>query len=350
MIKRIIASLAIIIFFCQTVWANWEVDVKLDGKNRVFSEMLGPANITFEYLYYLGNTARVRVSVENITPDAKFALLVFRRNSDAKSLKRGKPKIEFERKYAGEKSVKGCNIDCQRLNIITAAETDTLFTLDVPLSSARDINLPVYVAKYKPKDLNKKGKNDIKYKIFEECLFNIHIEVAGWTENDSTYVNAKNCIAQFVASLDGVEFCPHRQHRPSLKAQQLPYQEKKDSLINAINNIFETNQEWMSTDAPYKAYAQLLSELNEINLDAFVSDCGNHHKIHKCSYCSLSAQEIFHRLDDMYQQIHAGKLTKNEAMKTARGMYSCYRQNKNRKKDNSYGGKITKFYNRIANY
>ena len=356
MIKRVIASLALMICLCPMAWANQEVTIKLDNKERVCSERLGFAYITFEYVYNSGNTAKVRVSVENITQTPPLAVLVFRRDLDERLLKQGKPKIEFEKKYPGEKGkrrVRGCDVEYYKyLDVVTAAETDTLFTLDVSLTSARDITLPLYVAKYKPKDLFKKGEDNITYKIVEEYVYDIHIEVVGWSEEDPTYLNVKNSVDQFVSSLKDVEFCPNKRHRPSLREQQRPYQAKRDSLINAVSSIIEANYGWMSTDAPHKAYTKLLEELNKVDLDSYVSDCGDHETIrrHKCGYCPLSAQELYYRLDDLYQKLHAGRVTKDQALKTAKGLYNCYRLGKNRRKDDSYGGKITRFYDRIAGY
>lgn len=109
----------------------------------------------------------------------------------------------------------------------------------------------------------------------------------------------------------------------------------------------------MSTDPPHRAYSQLLSELEKVNLNNMTYDCGEHKpkpKVHNCSFCSLSAQDIYQRLDDLYQQLYAGKLTKEQALKTAESLYNCYQQNKKRKKDSSYGTKISRFYNSIANY
>lgn len=354
MTKRIIASLTLLFCLCSTALANQEISIKLSDKNKVHRENLAFAYITFEYLCNIGNNARVRVSVENTTQDPPLAVLVFRRDLNEKSLRQGKPKIEFEKKFPGEKgkrTVIGCNVDYKRLDIVTAAETDTLFTLDVPLTSARDFQLPMYVAKYKPKDLFRKGEDNIKYRIFEEYIYNIHVEVEGWSEEDITYINTMKSVKQYISSLKDVKFCSNSRHKPSLDVQQRPYQEKKDSLTRVIGTILDTNADWMSTDAPHKAYTKLLNELNEVDLNAMVYDCGNHPKPgHKCVYCSSSAKELYHRLDDLYQQLHAGKITKAQALKTARALNNCHRQNRNRKKDSFYDGKITEFYNRIASY
>lgn len=363
MIKRIFTLLTLLICLYTTASANREISIELDGKHRNHSERLGFAIVSFDYLYNVGNEAIVKISIENITQDPPLAVLMFRRDMDEKSLKKGKPKIEFEKKYPGEKGrrrVVGCGYDrYQSLDIITAAEKDTLFTVNVPFSDTRVITLPIYVAKYNPKDLHNKGEFSTKYKIFEEYLYDIHIKVEDWNEEDATYVSTKHGVEQYIASLKSVTFCPNKKHKPSLEDQQRSYKEKKDSLIHVINAVLESHYDWMSNDEPHKAYTKLLTELNEVNLDAHNVDCGGHRIIDhnrggvvpspKCGYCSLSSQEIYYRLDKLFQQLYVGRISKEQALKTAQDLYNCYRH-KRRTDSNSYGSKITTFYNKIAGF
>ena len=356
MIKRAFATLGLMLCLCFTAVANKELSIKLDNKDRVYSERLGFAYLTFEYLDADGNNARVRVTVENITSNPPHAVLIFKNDIAEQVLKKGKPKIEFEKTYPGKKgtrSVKGCRECSQHIEIVAAAETDTVFNIEVPFTSAKNFTIPLYEAKYKAKDLFKKGKYGISYKIMEEHIYDVHVEVVGWSEDDTTYVETKESVDKLLASLNGVKFCYNKRHSPSLKEQQRPYQEKKDSIIQAIKNILDNHTEWMSTDAPHIAYSRLLSELGKINLNNMTYDCRDHKakaKAHSCSFCSLSAQDIYQRLDDLYQQLYAGKISKEQALKTAKSLYNCHQQNKRRKKDNSYGSKISRFYNSISNY
>lgn len=362
MIKRLISSLGLLLCLCFTTLAiNKELTVKLNSRDRVVNEKLGFANITFEYLYSVGNNAVVKVSVENMTGNPPHALIFFKRPANEQNLKKGKPKIEFDKTYGGDKGerpVSGNKDYNKDYIIIPAGETDSIFTIEVPFTSPKDLIIPFYEAKYKAKDLYKKrekglaGEYNISYKLleFHECF--IHIEVIGWSEDDPTYVKTKNAVDNFISSLDGVKFCYNKKHSPSLKEQQRQYQEEKDSLIKVISDINQQS-DWLSTDAPHIAYTKLIKKLNDVNLNNMTHDCGEHKpkpKVHSCSFCSLSAQEIYQRLDDLYQQLYAGKLNKDQALKTAKSLYNCYQQNKKRKKDSSYGTKISRFYNSITNY
>lgn len=366
MIKRTTAFLGILACLCFTAMAtNRELSIKLDSKNRVHDENCGIAYITFENLNYpSGNNARVRVVIENITVSPPHAILLFRNDTlTENTLKKRKPKIKFEKNYPGKKNnrfVTGCKECKHYVDIITAAETDTVFTIDVPFTSSKSFVLPLYEAKYDAKKLQKKreeglnGEDEIEYTILEEYVYNVEIEVEGWSENDSTYVGIRNSVENFISSLKGKTFCNNKHHTPSLKRQMRPYEEKKDSLIAVIKSFFDNSYpRWMSTDPPYIAYSKLLDELNSVNLSSYVKDCGGHEgggREHTCGYCQLSAQDLYHRVDDLYQKLHAGKIKKDQALKAAKGYYICYQKNRKRKKDRSYSDKISRFYNKIAIY
>jgi len=360
MIRRVLAALALLVCVCSAAFANQEVAVKLNTRdNKVhFARVEGLAYVTFEYVRTEGHNARVRVVVENITNNPPFAVLVFRRETDESFLKQSKPKVEFEKTYPGERGrrrVHGTQEGYRHRHIIVPNEIDTLFTVDVALTSPKRLKLPLYLAKYKARDIARKGKEYTNYKIFEEIILDVDIEVEGWSTDDATYVDMRNKVEQYKDSMRGVTFCPNDRHRPSLEEQQRPYKEKKENLISEIQNILQYNSDWMSTDAPHIAYSGLLSELYDVKLDHYVSDCGNHRAgppaaRHSCGYCSLGAKELYHKLDDTYQRLHAGRITKQEAVKTANALNNCYQKNRSRKKDRFYGGKIAEFHKRIASY
>lgn len=210
------------------------------------------------------------------------------------------------------------------------------------------------MVKFDPKQLSKKGPYDIKYTILSEDILNFNLEIKGWSENDLEYVTTRAAVEDYLNSINSVTFCNNKKHTPSLSQQQKPYKEKKDSLINIIEKIVKDN-DWMSDTAPYKAYKVLRDQLDGVNLNAHIHDCGEHKivqpsKQHSCSYCSLSAQQIYHQLDDLYQQLRSGKINKAAAVKKAQGLNTCYQNSFKRKKDSAYSEKISKFYSRIINY
>lgn len=352
--NRIVTFLTTLIFICPIIRANEEYNISLEkgDTTKVVTE-LPYGNISFSLAEY-GNSHKVSVSIENTTPSQ--AILIFRNPLEEKILKKIKPKIKFEKTYPGSKgyrTVMGCKELSQTLVSVVPQEKSDLCEFDVSSNSVTRLWVPIYLAKYDPKKLVRKGVYNINYKILSEDVLYFNIELKGWSENDPQYISAKSAVEEYVRSVNAVAFCKNPRHRPTLAEQQRPFKEKKDSLINVIKSTLQNNSEWFSTDKPHIKYTELLTQLNNVNLNEHTYDCGEHkpvRKQHSCSYCSLNAQQIYHQLDDIYQQLRAGKLTKEVAVKRAKSLNACYHNSTKRKKSAVYTDKISKFYSRIINY
>lgn len=353
MMKRIITLLIATFLVCTSTWANEEYNIVLEKGDATGQTIDLPyGNISFRLVEY-GNYHRVLVTVENLTTSQ--AILMFKNSQGEKGLKKNKPKIEFEKTYPGSKgsrTVFGCKELNQSIVSVIPQEKKELFGFDVSTTTITKLELPIYLAKYDPKQLIKKGTYNINYKILSEDILDFNIEIKGWSENDPEYVATKGAVEDFLQSIKSSAFCKNKKHIPSLAQQMKPYQEKKDSLVNVIKTVVDANG-WMSDTAPYQAYKALRDKLDQVNLNEHTYDCGEHKptpKQHSCSYCSLNAQQIYHQLDDLYQQLRNGKIDKAAAVKKAQGLNTCYQKNTKRKKDSSYTDKISKFYSRIINY
>lgn len=352
--KRLITLLLVSFFACTSVWANEEYDItfeKRDTEEKLIELGYGILSLR---LVENGNNYRVIFSIENITTSE--AILLFKNSQDEKTLKKGKLKIEFEKTYPGSKGKRNV-FGCRELNVplvaITAQEKLNIFSIDVQLKSATKLELPIYLAKYDPKKLVKKGAYKIDYKILSEDILSFNIDIKGWSENDPDYLSTKSAVEEYIRSVNVAAFCNNKKHPQSLEEQMRPYQERRDSLINVITRTIEENSDWLSLDTPHKKYTELLNMLNSVNLKEHTYDCGQHKPEpgrHKCRHCNLSAQQIYHKLDDIYQQLRNNKITKDIAVKNARELYVCYQKNAKRKKDASYSEKISRFYSRITNY
>lgn len=347
MIKKIVLLLCSLLFVESIAWADQEVLVKLDRQGHEIQTVdLGYATVTFHFETVYNNRAQVKVLVENLTPSQ--TILLFNGTQDEKMLKKRRPKILFEKTYGGEKGhrfVSGCRDIRNIFEQIKPAETVNLFVFDGSVTETTDLLIPFYIAKYVPKRFLRSAK----YRILREDNIKFILEIDGWSELDPTYVSVKRTISDLKASLKNVKFCGNKMHKPSLAEQQSPYQAVKDSMIGVIDSIFRSNP-WMSQDLPHQAYTRLKSEVEAVNLDEYVSDCGKHKRVHRCGYCSLSTEQIYHRLDDTYQRLHTGRISKDEAVKTARALHNCYHQNRRRGRDSFYGGKINDYYERIINF
>lgn len=348
MMKRFIALLCCITIFCSVAWADQEIIVKLDRQNKETQTVeLGYATVTFQLISAYDNKAGVKVAVENITQSQ--TILLFKITQDEKMLKKRKPKIVFEKTYGGEKGhrfASGCKYVKKTYEQILPAYTQELFILETSTTNSTELVLPFYLAKYNPK----KFFSLDKYSILQEDVIKFILEVKDWSESDPTYIDVQKSIVDFKSQLIPKMFCNNKKHTPSLERQQQPYQVTKDSIISVIDSILVANTSWMSQDLPHKSYTKLREEIEAIDLNNYTYDCKKHFTLHRCNYCSLNAEQIYHRLDDTYQQLHTGKIAKENAVKTAKVLNNCYQQNKRRKRNNFYGEKISDYYNRILNF
>lgn len=350
--KRLSTIILAALLICSTSWANEEHNITFDrGKIDSDTSIVLPYGIVTLKLEKKDLDYRVHVSIENTTTSE--GMLLFRYRVEEKVLKKNKPKIEFEKTFPGSKGdrrVNGCKDLDNQIIVVLPAEKSDLLDIDLKPTSSTKLELPIYLAKYNPKKL-KKGKNKIDYKILSEAILALNFEIKGWDENDPDYVSTKNSVEAYLQALKSVAFCKNKKHRPSLNEQQKPYQEKKDSLINTIKDTLETHREWLSIDAPNMAYTELLNKLNKVNLNDYNYDCGKHvtpPRRHHCKYCSLSAQEIYHQMDDLVQLRLLGKISKTDATNKAKALNNCYQKNLERGRTPLYDTKVSEFYNRIV--
>lgn len=347
-----------LLLVCPFSWADEEHKVVLDisgEKDRTIELHYGYVSLNLkEYRY---NTFKVDISIDNT--DDHLALLLFKYDMQESYLKKNKPKIEFVKTFPGDKgkrAVSACKELDQPVLVIIPAEKSELFSVDVTNTQSISIQIPVYQANYNPKKLLKKGQYNIDYKIMGEDVLTLNIDVRTWSENDPDYTSVRDAVNKYKYSLKSAAFCDNRKHIPALSEQQRPYKETKDSLINVINTTLANHKEWFAQDKPYIAYSNLIKQLEEINLDNYNYDCGNHStprprpiskQQHSCNYCSLSEQQIYNQLDDLYQEMRNGKVSKKAAANKATALYNCYQKCSKRNKT-GLGVQISQFYNGIV--
>ena len=357
MMKRLITFCISILFICSSVLANEEFPVVFDMENpKDVTIDLPYAYISFSYVY--PGYHSVHVTVENKTISE--ALLLFRNSQGEKMLKKQKPKIGFGKKYPGSKgnrTVLGCKELNQFFYSIIPQEKRDICNFNISLTSGSKFELPIYLAQYNPKKLIQKGAYNVNYTILSEEILTFNIKIKTWSEKeDPVYIEKKAEVEKFIDSVKSAKFCDNPKHEPSVAEQQRPYQDQKNSLTQEINQILYNHPRWFSTDLPHQKYTELMTQLKSVDLNEHLYDCGEHKVVtnrgggHSCEYCSLSAQQIYHQLDDIYQQLRAGKLNKSIAVRKAQGLYNCYQKYPNRKKNTDYSDKISKFYSRITSY
>ena len=142
----------------------------------------------------------------------------------------------------------------------------------------------------------------------------------------------------------------------SVDKQKAAYQKQIDNLKAKIDGIISSHG-WREGDAGYQRYNELKSKLDGIEI--VERDCGRHRAPvagHRCSYCNLSLQQIYHRLDDIYKKVYSSnnrKQAKASVMSQVNALYNCCTDAKcskhaaQWKKGGDYKNKIVERYNRI---
>lgn len=360
MMKRLLS--AIILLSCAGLasWADETHEVILDkAAPKVKTFDLGFANVSFSLIKYK-DSYRTDVTIVNIQNEE--AIVLFKNDQNEEALKdRKDPKVKFSKNYPGDnRNVKGIK-ELYRAVVPIIPMDSAKFQVDLSPNSDNTLELPFYFSRVDLKKALDKGPYNIKYELIHTVTDAFDIKLTGWDENNPEYVSTKAAVDEYIKSLSGLSFCNNKNHKPSLRAQQKPYVEKKDSLEKLINGILDAHS-WMSMDEPYKKYEKLLNQVEAVNLNEYAEDCGIHKKVDKPirdnrgngqtvrppkERGSVSAVSIYKQMQDTYIALRAGKMSKSAAVSKARSLMNTYQRSGS--KDATYSGKISQFYNRILN-
>ena len=363
MIHRLSAFPSALIGCCLMASANQIFDIDIDATNigKTYPTGGNPI-VTFQCISsdFENGTARIRVSVENTNKDGK-ALLLFPHTVSNQTLKKNRPKVEFTKKYVGGAQAldkKLANYGVGNVKVVTENETDSIGSFTVSLGSTDTITIPFYLASYDHKKLTKaKEKNlahpkaQVAYRISREEIYQFAIKVDGWSEHDAAYQAVKADVDKLIESLKSEKFCPNPKHTPSLTKQQEPYRneiKRLKSVIDPILSKFKLDSK-MASDPPYKAYLELRSRLDSINLKSCNKDCGHHNQKKVTATPPApkdNTKELYHQIADTYTRLRADRITKNTAINEAKRI----KNSASRCKNGKYLNKINEYYNRIINY
>lgn len=280
-------------------------------------------------------------------------ILLFKQNYEEKPLKKRRPvPIVYAKNFGGSKWTRisdpcvGLNDDYQiepsaRKHILTLPEVNT---------ENKSCRLPVYIAqKDRRSFLCKKPRFVLSEKQVVEL--DIHVEL----KPDTTYLQLQRECSNLIEEFAHVLFCTNTKHKPSLAEQKEGFQRKIDALISKISREID-RRGWFSTDKRYQLYDELRIQLSRLDLTSKEGDCGNHKApAHKCRYCNLTLQQIYHKLDDYYQMLYISsdrKATKTEIIGDVKVLYNCctHRRQGNEWNNSEYKSKIIDRYNRINKF
>jgi len=210
--------------------------------------------------------------------------------------------------------------------------------------------IPIYIAK-------RKGKK--KVLLMERQVIELNIEAE--LKPSAEYIAVQENFESLEKEINRQTFCTNPKHRVSLEKQKEVYAKKIEEAKAEIDKII-TAHHWQKEDGGYIRYTALKQKLDAIDLTSREGDCGRHRGAaksgHNCTYCSLSLQQIYHKMDDYYKRIYTSsdrKATKAKVINEVNALYKCCTDPSCRKhasawkSGNEYKNKIIERYNRISN-
>lgn len=335
-----------------TSLADEEKIVRLSDDNKQELLQLGPCNILIvKGETEDGSSAPVTIEIENMQEDE--ALILFHRSYTEKDLKKSfTPQTTFNKQFPGG-SAAHVITKCEELeNDVFIRPTDKAL-LPVSLKATSDepvkISLPIYVAKSKKKGFQ-------KLELMARELYDLTIEVE--VGPDKRFLDLESRCNSLVREIEKKSFCNNPKHASSIEDQEAPYINRIKEMGHEIDEIIkERNLD--RGDKAFEKYAVLKDKLNDVNFRE--RDCGKHGKKSngdksnnkkpktdkqpKCSYCSLSLEQIAKRLESYYKRVYNGQ-SKSGFIGDVKALYNCAM-------NHSHGGsgnakkKVQDYYNRI---
>ena len=209
--------------------------------------------------------------------------------------------------------------------------------------------LPIYIARTNEKNyiITKKSKILLAQK--EVIELDIDVE----EKPDEDFVRLSMSTDSLIGEIKQQTFCSNRNHRgTSLKTLREMYSKSIEDLKRQTQQVIDSRH-YMSSDKGYKQFATIWEKLNTVNWDSLtVASCKSDKKIikpkqgHRCKYCSLSAGEIYKKLEACYIDLHNGKKAKGQIMGDVDELYNCAQKNKKRTAG-SYMSRISTYYSKI---
>lgn len=180
----------------------------------------------------------------------------------------------------------------------------------------------------------------------EVIELNIDVEL----KPDEDYIKLSEATDSLINEIGRQTFCSNKNHKgTSLKTLYSIYNKSIDALKKQVIQII-SSRNYMSSDKGYRDFMSIHDRLNSINLEQLtVISCDNDRKersAHWCRFCSLSAEDIYKRLESYYIDLHNGGKTKEQLMGDVEALYNCAQKNKKRA-TGSYMSRISMYYNKI---
>lgn len=346
--KRIIyLFLILLIAPVRLAYGDEVKSIKLDNKGHDKETISLPYCNIFVELQVENEDGAYGISVkmENISEDKE--LYLFDKSYNEKTLKQ--MHLVYDKFFPSVKR-KRITEACERISesyrLLPSSETKSIFNIQGDESTIK-CRLPIYIARYDEKNFIIVKKTKISLAQKEVIELDIDVEI----KPDEDLIRLSEETENLIEEINRKTFCSNKRHRGT-SAQKLYsiYNKSIDELKSQVSRIISLRG-YMSRDKGYKDFMAIYDRLNAIDLERLtVTSCDNDniiiHRIHKCRYCSLSAGDIYKRLESYYIDLHNGKKRKEQVMGDVEALYICAQKNSIRA-IGSYMPRISMYYNKI---
>ena len=286
----------------------------------------------------------ISIKIENISEDK--ILYLFDRSCNEITLK--KMKLVYDKFFPGAKGkriAEACDHVSESYRLLPSSEAKSIINFqgnEYPVKC----RLPIYIARYKEKNFIFVKKTKISLAQKEVIELNIDVEL----KPDEDYIKLSEATDSLINEIGRQTFCSNKNHKgTSLKTLYSIYNKSIDALKRQVIQII-SSRNYMSSDKGYRDFMSIHDRLNSINLEQLtVISCDNDRKersAHRCRFCSLSAEDIYKRLESYYIDLHNGGKAKEQLMGDVEALYNCAQKNKKRA-TGSYMSRISMYYNKI---
>jgi len=318
---------------------------------------LGYCNI-FAKLKADEESGTVSIELENL--DESKVLIVFDRAYPEKAIKKMSKTVSivYDKTFGGKaknRLIDPCSTPMERVQLLRPLDKAIITNVAVTNGENTVCRIPIYIAKTKGK----------KMLLLEKQIIELNIEAD--LKPSAEYIAMEDKVEDLEKEIDRQTFCTSPKHRPTLEKQKEVYEQKIADMKAEIDQLIASHN-WSDEDGGYKRYTALKVKLDGIDLSSHEGICRKHRggggggggnvSGHSCSYCSLSLQQIYHKMDDLYKKIYSSsnrKAAKSKVINEVNALYncctdtSCSKHAAEWKKGGEYKNKIIERYNRISN-
>lgn len=340
--SQFLIAIAMFVLFTIPGRADEQHTINLDGPDAA-TILEFPDYTVFVQVDANASQPAVIVEVENSAEGVPF-LMIYHGSYTEKQLKKNCiPSATYDKNFGGTKGkrdIKPCPELLNPVFQICRGQRSKIAHILLNEGESHTMTLPVYQAR-------PKGKAADKLILQSLNVIELELNLISLQDNELVYLR-QTCDSLFTEIGNNV-LCTNSNHKgTSYKVLEADYAKCIESLKQSIKESIAERRE--NKRSNIEELQEMLNTLDNIDLKSMeVSHCKNDKgggTGHSCKYDKLSYQEIYERMEDIYQQIHNGKVTIKQVKADVEMLNTCAKALK-RKTGANFKKGIERYYNKI---